>query len=399
MTHIRDLKPDPKNSRRHNPRNVGIVENSIQREGFGRSILIANDGTIIAGNATAEAAASAGLENMIVVESDGTKVIAVKRVDVEPGSDRFHNLAIADNRAAELADWDPAILQSLAAEIDLAQFFRDDELDALLASLNEPVVGLTDPDDVPDVPEVPTTKPGDLWLLGRHRLLCGDATVVTDVERLMDGAEADMVFTDPPYGMDLDTSFKNSLPNPIKSIEASKGYRPVIGDNQDFDPSFLIEYFKSATNQFWWGADYYRAFLPSGGSWLVWDKRDGMDVDWTAAEFELCWSKQKHHRKIIRHRWFGLIGTEQEDQQKRLHPTQKPVGLSADCLNEWSKSDDLIVDLFGGSGWTLIACEQTARRCAMMEIDPHYCDVIVARWQNFTGGTAVLAHDHAMVAD
>ena len=131
--HISDLKPDPKNARKHNPRNVGMVEHSIQRDGFGRSILVANDGTIIAGNATIEAAAAAGIENVVVVESDGRSVIAVKRTDVEPGSPEFHKLALSDNRAAELAEWDADVLAALAEDgVDLDQFWFEDELARLL---------------------------------------------------------------------------------------------------------------------------------------------------------------------------------------------------------------------------------------------------------------------------
>lgn len=135
MAHIADLKPDPRNARRHTPRNVGMIESSIQRDGFGRSVLLANDGTIIAGNATIDAASSAGLDDLIVVETDGTKVVAVKRTDVSPDSPEFHRLALADNRTAELAEWDADVLRDLAADVDLSQFWQDDELDRLLAGL------------------------------------------------------------------------------------------------------------------------------------------------------------------------------------------------------------------------------------------------------------------------
>jgi hypothetical protein len=140
MAHISDTKPDKRNARRHTPRNLAQIETSIQRDGFGRSILLANDGTIIAGNATTDAAGSAGLEDMLIVDSDGSKIIAVRRTDVEPGSERFINLALSDNRAAELADWDSEMLRQLADDgADLSQFWFDDELDALLAELtNEP---------------------------------------------------------------------------------------------------------------------------------------------------------------------------------------------------------------------------------------------------------------------
>lgn len=135
-THISELKPDQKNARRHTPRNVGMVEHSIQRDGFGRSILVAKDGTIIAGNATIEAAAAAGIENVVVVESDGKSIIAVKRTDVEPDSPEFHALALSDNRAAELASWDADVLAALADDgVDLSQFWFEDELGAVLEAV------------------------------------------------------------------------------------------------------------------------------------------------------------------------------------------------------------------------------------------------------------------------
>jgi hypothetical protein len=204
MAHISDTKPDPKNARRHTSRNVAMIESSIQRDGFGRSVLLANDGTVIAGNATIDASASAGIEDMIVVETDGTKIIAVKRTDVEPGSERFYGLALSDNRAAELATWSPEMLQQVFdAGVDSAPFWFPEELDALFAAAEPEITpGLTDPDAVPEPPKEPITKPGDLWLLGKHRLLCGDSTVVTDVDRLL-GADktATLLHADPPYGM------------------------------------------------------------------------------------------------------------------------------------------------------------------------------------------------------
>lgn len=387
------LTSDPQNANKGTVRGLGMVERSLQSYGAGRSILASNDGVILAGNKTYDRAIELGIP-VQEIESDGTTLFVIRRTDLAYDDPRAKELAIADNRSSEVGlDWSPDVLAALADDgVDLSQFWFEDELAEVLTALDEPILpGLTDPDEVPEPPEDPITKRGDVWLLGdRHRVMCGDSTVVTDVDRLMDGKKADMLFTDPPYGMNLDASFKNSLDNPGKGIKASKGYNDVIGDDQDFDPSFLMEYFKNVAEQFWWGADYYRASLPAGGSWVVWDKRDGMEVEWTTAEFELCWSRQKHHRKIIRHRWFGLIGTEQEDQQRRIHPTQKPIGLAETFLQKWSNPSALVIDLFLGSGSTLIACEQTGRACYGMEISPAYCDVIVKRWENHTGLTATL---------
>jgi len=145
MASIGDLKPDSRNARRHTPRNVGVIEHSIQTNGFGRSVLLAADGTVIAGNATIDAAASAGLEDVLIVESDGSKVIAVKRTDVAPGSPEFHALAVADNRAAELAEWEPAVLEELSGEIDLSAFFFDEELARVLEQAADDILA-----EIPD---------------------------------------------------------------------------------------------------------------------------------------------------------------------------------------------------------------------------------------------------------
>lgn len=251
-------------------------------------------------------------------------------------------------------------------------------------------------DDAPPVPTTPKTKLGDCYQLGRHRLLCGDSTKKEDVERLMDEKQADMVFTDPPYGMKYNPNMSDTLRRKKGNWQAKlNNYSEVIGDEKDFDPSFLLELLQECKEQFWWGADYYSQRIPENdsGSWFVWDKRFGIeDMKWSTSEFELCWSKIRHHRQIVRVTWSGILGTEQEHDHAdgRQHPTQKPVKLAAWFLEKFSKELNLILDPFGGSGSTLIACEQTKRICYMMELDPGYCDVIVSRWEKLTGQTAQL---------
>jgi site-specific DNA-methyltransferase (adenine-specific) len=239
----------------------------------------------------------------------------------------------------------------------------------------------------------------------KHRLLCGDSTVITDVERLMQGEKADMVFTDPPYGMNLNTDWSSAKSN-LKFYK-EKGcqgqgnkYDKVIGDSVEYDPSFIISYFDKANDIFLWGGDYYAKRL-DGGSWFVWDKRsnEGTDTEKVSQSdkmfgscFELCWSKNRHKREIARVKWAGIFGTEKEpDKDKsRKHPTQKPVELCIWFIDKFSKTNNIIADLFLGSGSTLIACEKLSRRCYGMEIDEHYCDVIIKRWEDFTGKKAEL---------
>lgn len=226
-----------------------------------------------------------------------------------------------------------------------------------------------------------------------HFIMCADSAVKENVERLMDGKKADMVFTDPPYGMNLDTDYTKMRPDTeasrkfqqAKGKTTNKNYDRVIGDSEEwiFDSANHFD----CAEQFWWGADWYRRTLPAGGSWFVWDKRqndDGSNLDeMFGSVFELCWSKTRHKREIARIKYASLFGTEREDIKKRLHPTQKPILLAAWFIERFSKADWLIADLFLGSGSTLIACEQTDRICYGMELDEKYLDVIRKRWAKY----------------
>lgn len=228
---------------------------------------------------------------------------------------------------------------------------------------------------------------GDLFTIGEHRLLCGDATQVEQVEKLMNNQKADMVFTDPPYGMFLDT--KMSERSTVKGNWKSKPkvYDQVIGDHDDFTPDLINTIFASFPDTkevFIWGADYFAELLldKNDGSWVVWDKRAGVEtMQWSTSEFELCWSKSKHHRKIARITWSGILGTEQEHDHAsgRKHPTQKPVKLAAWFFNNWGEEHDIVADIYLGSGSTMIAAHQLKRRCYGMELDPKYCQVIIDR--------------------
>ena len=238
-----------------------------------------------------------------------------------------------------------------------------------------------------------------------HRLMCGDSTKVDDVEKLMNGEKADMVFTDMPYGMNLDTdysSMKNNL-DFAKEKNFTGGKKYAQGKVDDFTPEMvnnIFACFNYVKEMFLFGADYFAELLPNknDGSWIVWDKRangnDDIEQDLSSDKmygscFELCWSKNKHKRDIARIKWAGVFGTEKEFDHKRHHPTQKPTALVQWFLDRYSKDNQSIVDLFGGSGSTLIACEQLNRKCYTMELDKHYCDVIITRWENLTGKKAV----------
>jgi 16S rRNA G966 N2-methylase RsmD len=373
---VDDLKLLPGNPRKGD---VEAVKRSYERFGQRKPIVALPDGTVIAGNHQLLAARALGWEEIAVVTSD----------DDEQTAKAF---ALADNRTSDLGHYDNEALAELLADVAvdpellLATGYTDADLEALIGEIDvlPPMTG--DPDEVPETAPARTVK-GDVWLLGPHRLMCGDSTVPTDVERLMAGAKADMVWTDPPYGMRLETEYAKMHKH------GGNNYRPVIGDDQDFDASPVLAILSDVKEQFWWGADYYRAHLPQGGSWVVWDKRGndaGMMLDDAlGSHFELCWSKVQHRREIARILWCGHHGMQREDIKNRVHPTQKPTDLALWFFDRWGKKGDRVVDLFAGSGVTLMACQKADRVAYLMELDEHYCDIICARFQKATGITPI----------
>jgi len=237
-----------------------------------------------------------------------------------------------------------------------------------------------------------------LRLKSRHRLLCGDSTDAASVERLLGGEKPDLVYCDPPYGMKLDTDWSKAKSfGGSHSTLGNKGKKHghVIGDHDDFSPDLIKAILDLGCGEtFIWGADYFAEHLPkkNDGSWVVWDKRyaaDGPIVQaMSTSEFELCWSRAKHQRLICRMVHSGICSVEKD---KRVHPTQKPVKLAEWFFERWGEGRTRVVDLFLGSGSTLIACEKTRRQCFGIELAPHYCDVILARFEAFSGEKAVLA--------
>jgi len=371
------LKPHPQNPR---VGDVKAIAESIKANGWW--------GTVVAQKTTNHVLA--GNHRILAAKSLDIKEVPVYWVDVD--DDQALKILLADNRTNDLATYNEQILADLLQEITFSTDegltgtgYEVGDLDDLLTDLtiiDKPEKELIEP------PEDPTTKPGDLWIIGNHRLLCGDSTNPQHVERLMDGKKADMVFTDPPYGMDLDTDY-------TKMGDGGNSYKAVIADDEQFDAGFLLSTFSYCKEIFLFGADYFVETLnrqyPDLGSWIIWDKysdqeRHGLLDGKFGSAFETCWSKTKHKRELAR----VLVTTNYTSRgdETRVHPTQKPVALAEWFFERWSNAGDLIVDLYGGSGSTLIACEKTSRHCRLMEIDPAYCDVIVKRWEDFTGKTA-----------
>jgi DNA modification methylase len=361
---VTELIPYVKNSRTHSDAQVAQIAASIKEFGWTNPILIDGDNGIIAGHGRLMAARKLGHKEVPTIELKDLTETQKKAY------------IIADNRLALNAGWDNEMLT-----IELNDLLADGfALDILgfdpkeIAALLEPemVEGLTDEDAVPDVPEEPKTKRGDIYQLGYHRLMCGDSTFIDDVEKLMDGTYPDLIHTDPPYGMNAVS----------KSSVLKKNYKTdILGDdNPDVakDAFNLIYGLYPEAKHIWWGANYYCSALPDSECWLVWDKDNGQSDQ---TDCELAWA---NFRSVVRQ------FTKASEKSNRVHPTQKPVALMEWIIRRFKLSSDTIADYFGGSGSTLIAAEKHGIKAFVMEFDPKFCDVIVKRWENFTGKKATL---------
>ena len=255
----------------------------------------------------------------------------------------------------------------------------------------EEIKGLTDEDDVPEAPQEPITKLGDVWILGEHRVMCGDSTSKEAVEILMDGEKADMVFTDPPYGINVVQGGKVGRDKSFgtvggEKIVKAKTYSKVIGDNTT---EAARNFYNTCVNMGFenfiiFGGNYFTDFLTPSMCWIVWDKENTGNF----ADVELAWTSFDKAAKLYKWQWNGMIrkGDKKEEGKTRVHPTQKPVGMFEEIFNDFEFK--CCFDGFLGSGSTLIAAEKTNRKCYGMELDPKYCDVIIKRWEDFTGKKA-----------
>ena len=346
---IKELIPY-ENNPRNNKDAVEYVANSIREFGFKVPVVIDKDMVIVAGHTRLLAAKKLGLESVPGIVAD----------DLTP--DQIKAFRLADNKTGEFASWDFEKLEFELDELsdfDMEQFgftFEDDEEDIQIIE-----------DDAPEVPEVPVSKTGDIWDLGGHRLICGDSTDPDVIDKLMDGEKADMVMTDPPYGINAEKM--------TMGTGAKEFYRGKDWDSERPDISIV---FTLADNICIWGGNYFTDVLPISNDWLVWHKKnDGLSF----SECELAWTNFGRNVRHISHHW---------GDEKKLHVTMKPVKVIAWAIQQAKEKAEVIVDLFGGSGSTLIACEQLNRKCYMTELDPKYCDVIIQRWENLTGKKAKL---------
>jgi DNA modification methylase len=367
------LIPYARNARTHSDEQIAQIAGSIKEFGFNNPVLIDKGNGVIAGHGRLAAARKLGLKEVPCIRLEHLTETQRKAY------------ILADNRIALNSGWEAELLSLELSElldggVNLESLgFDADEIDALLNKI-EPTEGLTDEDATPEVPEEPVTKPGDVWILGKHRLMCGDSTSVDAVDKLMAGQKADMVFTDPPYGV----SYEDSKGRKIQNDE--------LVDKKLED--FVSEAFRSGV-----------IAAKEGAAWFVWHaSRFQREFEKATAQVKAPAIGRSHFRWLHEPCFYASVSspfnagdrktttvwTVTRQTTNTVHPTQKPVALVEIALENSSKAGDAVLDLFGGSGSTLIACEKIGRVNRSMELDPKYCDVIVKRWQDFTGKQATL---------
>jgi DNA modification methylase len=379
---IDKLIPYARNARTHTDEQVAQVAASMLEFGWTNPILVGSDGIIIAGHARLTAARKLNMAEVPVIILDHL-------TDTQRRA-----LVIADNRLALSAGWDEEMLkvelESLkedAFDLDVVGF-TDDEIEEILAGPEHTRTGLTDDDAVPEEQERAVTVAGDVWVLGQHRLLCGDATILAHVEKVLAGDLADMCFTDPPYNIDYEGRTKNKLK--IQNDALGSKFYDFLKDAA----VNILAVCKGAVYICMASSEMHtlrQAYIDAGGHW------SGIII-WVKNHFTLGWGDYRHNYEPIMygwkeggtHYWCGDRGQSDTWEVKRPtanreHPTMKPVELVERALRNNSKSRDTILDPFGGSGTTMIACEKTGRQARLIELDTKYCDVIIRRWQEFTG--------------
>jgi DNA modification methylase len=422
MWNIDRVKPYPGNPRQ-NDAAVDAVAGSIKEFGFRQPIVVDDEGVIICGHTRFKAAQKLGLETVPVHVAK----------DLSPAQIKAYR--IADNKTSDLATWDFELLpieltalQGMDFDIGLLGFSQDE-----MAKMFDPGVqdGLTDPDEVPEPPDAPVTQPGDLWILGNHRLLCGDSSKPEDVDRLLAGAAIQLVNTDPPYNVKVEPRSNNAIAagnssftnyhhqqldlarHPEKSKPTHKKMRakdrPLANDfvsDEEFDRMLnawfgnMARVLEPGRAAYIWGgyanAANYPGPMKSAGLYfsqaIIWDKehpvltrKDFMGAhEWCF----YCWREGAAHQFFGPNNATDLWHIKKINPNKMVHLTEKPVELAVRAMQYSSRVGENVLDLFGGSGSTLIAAEQTGRNAFLMELDAPYCDVIVERWEKFTGKKA-----------
>ena len=379
------------NNPRHNEDAVEKVMASIQEFGFKVPLVIDKNNVVVTGHTRLKAAKRLGIDEVPCVIADDLSDAQIKA------------FRIADNKVSEYAEWDEELLKIELEELEELDFNLDDlsiDFSDFDLDVGEDIKEI-EPEEVeiPEVPEEPKAKLGDIYQLGNHRLMCGDSTKEEDVSKLMNGVKADMVFTDPPYNVDYSNAkrpkasktdlgkIKNDTMSEDDFIYFLGEIYKRLDENTKDNSSFYIWYASKETIPF------YSALLETNiilNQQIIWKKPMLLGRGKYQWAHEPCIFAIKGSPYFTEDRtkttvWdFGGY-----DKSKNVHPTQKPLFLPTEAINNSSKKDDIVLDLFGGSGSTLIACEQLNRKCYTMELDPHYIDVIIKRWEDYTGNKAV----------
>jgi DNA modification methylase len=385
---IDTLKPYDKNAKIHTKEQIEQIKQSIQEFGMNDPIGIwGKDNLIVEGHGRLMACKELGYKEVPVIRLDGLT------------DEQRRAYTLVHNQTTMNTGFDIDILNEELENIDLdmSDYGFDIEIDDIEEGTE------VKEDEAPEVKDgEPKAKRGDIYQLGRHRLMCGDSTKAEDIDRLMDGAKAKLLLTDPPYGVKIvkgakvvgDKPFGSTRGEAKNAILKAREYAPIIGDDTTDTARINYEITKNYTdNQIIFGGNYFTDFLPPSRCWIIWDKE--VPKESFFAQVEMAWCSKDGNAKIYKYLWSGLCreGDRKTELNARVHPTQKPVGMLADILKDFSEENDSILDCFGGSGSTLIACEQLNRKCYMMELDPHYVDVIIERWENFTGQKATLLNE------
>ena len=394
MVPVDSLIPYARNARTHSEEQIAQIAASIREFGWTNPILTDGDKGVIAGHGRLAAARKLELTEVPVIELG----------HLSPEQKKAYILA--DNRIALNSGWDEELLKLELQELQGVDFdldllgFGDDEIQRLLNG-DQVGGGLTEDDAIPEAPVDPVSRTGDLWILGNHRLLCGDSTVLSDVERLMGGQLADMAFTDPPYNVDYGNSAKDKMRGKDRRI-----LNDALGDGFYqflYDACLnLLVVTKGACYVCMSSSELHtlqKAWIDAGGKWSTF-------IIWAKNTFTLGRSDYQRQYEPILYGWkqgvdhFWCGDRDQSDiwnynkpRVNDLHPTMKPVELVERAIKNSSKSLDIVLDLFGGSGTTLIACEKTGRQARLIELDPKFADVIVKRWEEYTGQQAVREGD------
>lgn len=370
---INDLTPYENNAKLHPEEQIEQIKTSIEMYGNNDPIAVWGDDNIIV----------EGHGRYMALKELGATTAEIIRLDHLTDEQR-REYALVHNKLTMNSDFDFDILAEELDDLDFGGFdfgFEFDDADDPLEIIE---------DEAPEPPEEPTTKLGDIYQLGQHRLICGDCTYTETFDALMNGEKCDCVLTDPPYGINA-VGDNGEVGADFGIAQKGKYSKVIADDTTETAEQAYYQLSQICDKLILWGGNYFLDFLPPSDGWLIWDKRNDSGIRNTFADGEMAWCSFHTPVRIYHQLWNGMI--REGEHEKRVHPTQKPVRMLGEILKDFTNEGDIVVDVFGGSGSTLIACEQLNRKCYMCELDERYCDVIVQRWENFTGEKAILLND------